>query len=186
MLQVSESWFLLYIFLFLGACLQDLLDFLFYGGTVQRWWSEQRMWIIRGLTCYSFGFLEFFLKSLGIPTQGFNVTSKVLDDEQSKRYMQGLFEFGVPSPMFVPLTTAAFVNLVSFVWGLVWIFRGSKMEVEGLFVQIFLAGFGVVNSWPIYEGVVWRRDKGKLPIRTTMISTFLASVLVAAASFAAN
>ncbi|KAF5478064.1 hypothetical protein F2P56_004654 [Juglans regia] len=186
MLQVSESWFLLYMFLFLGAYLQDLLDFLFYGGTVQRWWSDQRMWNIRGLTCYLFGFVEFFLKSVGIPTQGFNVTSKVLDDEQSKRYMQGFFEFGVPSPMFVPLTTAAFVNLVSFVWGLVWIFRGSKVEVEGLFVQIFLAGFGVVNSWPIYEGVVWRRDKGKLHIRTTMISTFLASLLVAAASFAAS
>ncbi|KAG2680823.1 hypothetical protein I3843_11G116300 [Carya illinoinensis] len=185
--SVSELWFLLYMFLFLGAYLQDLLDFLFYGGTVQRWWSDQRMWNIRGLTCHFFGFLEFFLKSVGIPTQGFNVTSKVLDDEQSKRYMQGFFEFGVPSPMFVPLTTAAFVNLVSFVWGLVWIFRGSKdVEVEGLFVQIFLAGFGVVNSWPIYEGVVWRRDKGKLHIRTTMISTFLASLLVAAASFATN
>ncbi len=40
--------------------------------------------------------MEFFLKSLGISTQGFNVTSKVLDDEQSKRYKQGIFEFGVP------------------------------------------------------------------------------------------
>ncbi|KAB1215438.1 Cellulose synthase-like protein G3 [Morella rubra] len=178
---VSESWFLLYIFLFLGAYGQDFLDFVLSGGTVQRWWNDQRIWMIRGLTCYLFGLVEFSLKSIGISTQGFNVTSKVLDDEQSKRYEQGLFEFGVPSPMFVPLTIAAIINLVSLVKGLMWVLLG-RSKLEGLFVQLLIAGIGVVNCWPIYEAMVLRSDKGRMPLRTTIISTFLASGLLAAAS----
>lgn len=70
--------------------------------------------MIRGLTGFSFGSVEYLLKSLGISPYGFNVTSKVVDEEQSKRYNQGEFEFGVPSPLFLPLATAAVLNLVSF------------------------------------------------------------------------
>ncbi|KAK4601248.1 hypothetical protein RGQ29_010706 [Quercus rubra] len=178
--KVSEPWFLFYVFLFLGAYGQDFQVFILSSGTVERWWNDQRIWMIKGLTCYLFGFMEFFLKFLGISTHGFNVTSKVIDDEQHKRYEQGMYEFGVPSPMFVPLVTATIINLLSFFWGLVEVFRGSKLE--GLFVQMFITGFVVVNSWPIYEAMVLRSDKGKIPIRTTLISIFLAWGLVAAAS----
>ncbi|KAJ6703425.1 CELLULOSE SYNTHASE-LIKE PROTEIN G3 [Salix viminalis] len=87
--KVSEPWFFLYAFLFLGAYGQDFLDFILAGGSVQRWWSDQRFWIIRGLSSYVFGSAEFFLKFLGISAFGFNVTSKVVDDEQSRRYEQG-------------------------------------------------------------------------------------------------
>ena len=179
-LQVSEPWFLLYVFLFLGAYGQDFQVFILSSGTVERWWNDQRIWMIKGLTCYLFGFMEFFLKFLGISTHGFNVTRKVIDDEQHKRYEQGMHDFGVPSPMFVSLVTAAIINLLSFFWGLVEVFRGSKLE--GLFVQMFITGFVVVNSWPIYEAMVLRSDKGKIPIRTPLISIFLAWGLVAAAS----
>ncbi|TYG92400.1 hypothetical protein ES288_A11G027600v1 [Gossypium darwinii] len=96
--NVSEPWFLLYVFLFLGAYGQDFLEHCVGGGTIQRWCSDQRMWMIKGLSCFLFGLTEFLLKSIGIPTQGFNVTRKAIDDEQRKRYEQGLFEFGVSLP----------------------------------------------------------------------------------------
>ena len=93
-----------------------------------------------------------------------------------------MFEFGVPSPMFVALTTAAIINLVSFVWGLIMlVFRGSKLE--GLFLQMFIAGFVVVNSRPIYAAMVLRSDEGRMHVRVTTISTFLACSLVVVASF---
>ncbi|KAE8055152.1 hypothetical protein FH972_012013 [Carpinus fangiana] len=181
--MVSEPWFLLYVFLFIGAYGQDLLEFILFDGTIQRWWNDQRIWMIRGVTCNLFGSVEFFLKSFGISAQGFNVTSKVVDDEQSNRYEQGVFEFGVPSPMFVSLTTAAIINLVSFVWGLFLVaFRGRQLE--GMFLQMFIAGFVVVNSLPIYEAMVLRGDKGRMPVRIAIISTFLACGLVATASIA--
>ncbi|XVF51280.1 hypothetical protein PTKIN_Ptkin04bG0172300 [Pterospermum kingtungense] len=178
--KVSEPWFLLYMFLFLGAYGQGLLDFVVGGGTIQRWWSDQRMWMMRGLSCYLFGLTEFLLNSIGIPTQGFNVTSKVIDDEQSKRYEQGLFEFGVASPMFVTLTMAAITNLFSFINGLIRFLNGNNKE--GLFMQLFLSALIVMNCLPIYHAMALRSDKGKMPIRTTITATFLASTVYAAAS----
>jgi hypothetical protein len=148
-MQVSEPWFFLYVFLFLGAYGQDLFEFVIEGGTVQKWWNIQRMWMIRGLSSFMFASLEFLLTCLGISTYGFGLTSKVVDDEQSKRYNQGKFEFGVSSPMLVPLTMAAVINLVSFFMGLMQVIRGSS-SVEGLFLQMFIAGFAVLNSLPIY------------------------------------
>ena len=176
-MQVSEPWFFLYMFLFLGAYGQDLFEFVIEGGTVQKWWNNQRMWMIRGLSSFMFGCLEFFLTRLGISTYGFGLTSKVVDDEQSKRYDQGKFEFGVSSPMFVPLTMAAIINLVSFFMGLMQVIRGSS-SVEGLFLQMVIAGFVVLNSLPIYEAMVLRSDNGRMPFKTTMISTLLALPLI--------
>ncbi|KAG5539498.1 hypothetical protein RHGRI_019893 [Rhododendron griersonianum] len=178
--KVSDTWFFLYAFLFLGAYAQDCLVFILCEGTFQRWWSDQRMWMLRGVTSYLFGSIEFLTKCLGIAARGFNLTSKVLDGEQSKRYDQGTFEFGVESPMFVPLSTAAIVNLIAFFGGLVGVYRGG--DFDGLFVQIFLAGFVVVNCWPIFEAMVLRTDKGRMPTKTTLISTFLAWALYTAAS----
>ncbi|KAM1736610.1 hypothetical protein ACFX12_014951 [Malus domestica] len=178
--KVSDPWFLLYAFVVLGAYGEELVDFVLSGGTFLKWWNNQRMWIIRGLSSFAFGFVEYFLKSLGISTHGFNVTSKVLDEDQSKRYEQGMMEFGVSSPFFVPLTVAAIVNLAAFAWGHVEIFRGGG-SFEGLFVQMFIAGFGIVNCIPIYEAMISRNDKGKIPTKTSLVSTILAFVLYAAA-----
>ncbi|KAF2298020.1 hypothetical protein GH714_007016 [Hevea brasiliensis] len=179
--KVSEPWFLLYIFLFLGAYWQDFFDFVSANGTFPMWWNDQRIWTIRGLTCFCFGSLEFLLKSLGISTHGFSLTNKVVDDEQSKRYDQEIFDFGVPSPMFVPLTTAALINLVSFTLGLPQVFKGNNWE--GLLIQMFIAGFGIVNCWPIYEAMVLRKDNGKLPAKITLTAAFLTWALYMVASF---
>ncbi|KAK8658270.1 hypothetical protein V6N13_036479 [Hibiscus sabdariffa] len=178
--KVSEPWFLLYMFLFLGAYGQDLLEFVIHGGTVQRWWSDQRMWMMRGLSCYLFGVTEFFLKSIGIPTQGFNVTSKIIDDEQSKRYEQGLFEFGVPSSLFVALAMTAMINLSSFILGLINFLNASNKE--GLVMQLVLTGSIVMNCLPIYQAMVLRSDKGKMPSKTTITAAILVSTIYVVAS----
>ncbi|XP_057490096.1 cellulose synthase-like protein G3 isoform X2 [Actinidia eriantha] len=178
--KVSDPWFFLYVFLFLGAYVQDCLDFISAQGTFRRWWSEQRMWMARGLTSYLFGSMEYLTKCLGIATLGFNVTSKIADKEQRKRYDQGTFEFGVPSPIFVPLVMAAIINIVALFGGLMEVLRGRNLDE--LFVQLCLAGFVVLNCWPIYEAIVLRTDKGRMPTSVTLISTFLAWALYAAAS----
>ncbi|XP_050227417.1 cellulose synthase-like protein G3 isoform X2 [Mercurialis annua] len=181
--NVSEPWFGLYPFLFLGAYGQDLLDFITAGeGTFQMWWNDLRIWAIRGITCLLFGSIEFFLKSLGITALGFNVTSKVVDDEQTKRYEQGLFDFGVPLPMFVTLSMAAMINLVSFVWGLTQVFINGT-NYDGLAIQMFIAGYGTVMSWPIYEAMVLRNDQGKMPVRITITAAFLTLALCLVVSF---
>ncbi|XP_031400686.1 cellulose synthase-like protein G3 isoform X3 [Punica granatum] len=181
--KVSEPWFLLYTFLFLGAYSQDLVYFLLSGSdaTLRRWWNDQRIWLIRGLTCYLFGSLEFTLKRLGISTSGFEVTSKAANDEQSKKYEQGVFDFGAPSPMVVPLSVAVLVNLVALARGLA---LAPGLAIESFALQVLLSGFGVVNGWPLYEAMFFRSDKGKLPTNITLASTFVAALLYAAASLA--
>ncbi|KAA3460065.1 cellulose synthase-like protein G3 [Gossypium australe] len=180
--KVSDPWFLLYMFLFLGAYGQDLLEFVVHGGTIQRWWSDQRMWIMRGLSCFAFGLTEFLVKSIGVPTEGFNVTSKLINDEQSKRYEQGVFEFGVPSPLFVTLTMAAIINLLSFIVGLVHFIVDGGSNKEGLIMQLVLTGLIVMNCLPVYQAIALRSDKGKMPTKTTVTATLLASAVYVVAS----
>ncbi|KAM3396583.1 hypothetical protein P3S68_000095 [Capsicum galapagoense] len=165
--KVSDPWFFLYVFMFLGAYGQDCLVFTSYQGTFRRWWSDQRMWMIRGLSSYLFGTIEYLTKHLGISTQGFNVTSKVVDDDQGKRYHQGVFEFGLVSPMFVTLATASIINLVAFLTSIAQIFKGDQ-SLDGLFIQMFIAGFVVINCLPIYEGMVLRSDKGRMPTKAVV------------------
>ncbi|XP_019089369.1 PREDICTED: cellulose synthase-like protein G1 [Camelina sativa] len=156
--KVSDPWFWLYIFLFFGAYAQDLSDFLLEGGTYRKWWNDQRMLMIKGLSSYFFGFIEFTLKTLKLSTPKFNVTSKANnDDEQRNRYEKEIFDFETFSLMFLPLTTVAIVNLLAFVWGLYGVFLCG----EGLVLELMLASFAVVNCLPIYEAMILRKDDDK-------------------------
>ncbi|XP_027119792.2 cellulose synthase-like protein G3 [Coffea arabica] len=179
--KVSDPWFILYAFLFLGAYGQDCLEFILAQGTLTRWWSEQRIWLIRGLTNELFGSLEYLIKIMGFTTQGFHVTSKLVDDEQSKRYDRGIFEFGVASPIFLPLATAAIINLAALLHGTMQILKGGNFDES--FVQLFISGFGMVNCLPVFEAMVLRTDKGRMPIKTTLISIISALCLYIVASF---
>ena len=146
------------------------------GETIQRWWNNQRIWTIRGLSCFAFALVEYLLKFIGISTFGFSVTSKVVEEEQSKRYNKGIFEFGVASPFFLPITTAALINLASFMWGMVQVLFKQR-SFDDLFMQMLLASFGTVNGWPLYEAIVLRTDEGKMPLKITLMSITLALTL---------
>ncbi|XP_031400694.1 cellulose synthase-like protein G3 isoform X4 [Punica granatum] len=183
--MLSGPWSLLYIFLFLGAYSQDLVEFLLSGNgaTVRQWWNDQRICLVRGLTCLLIGSLEFGLKCLSISIGGFSVTSKATNDEQRKMYEQGVFDFGASSLMFVPLSVAALVNFIAFARGLALSLAGA-LAVESLALQVLLASFGVVNGWPLYEAMFFRSDKGRLPTNITLASAFVAALLCAAAFLA--
>ncbi|XP_038704041.1 cellulose synthase-like protein G3 isoform X2 [Tripterygium wilfordii] len=180
----SESWFLLYVFLGVGAYGQDFLDFVLAGGTVDRWWNDQRMWMIKGLSSQLFGFIEFLAKHIGISTISFNVTSKVVDGEQRRRYDQGIFEFGVASPIFIPLVMTSMINFVSFVRGVFGILGWKDME--GLVMQMFISAFVMVNCWPVYEAMVMRIDKGKMSGKVVVIAAILTFALYESASLILN
>eukprot|EP00268_Persea_americana_P059101 TRINITY_DN7218_c0_g1_i2.p1 TRINITY_DN7218_c0_g1~~TRINITY_DN7218_c0_g1_i2.p1 ORF type:complete len:150 (+),score=19.00 TRINITY_DN7218_c0_g1_i2:481-930(+) len=79
------------------------------------WWNETRMWMMKGSSSYLVSVIVIILKSLGISEAGFEITSKVIDDEALKRYRQEVMEFAVPSPMFIPPTTLALLNLYCFI-----------------------------------------------------------------------
>ncbi|KAL0873448.1 hypothetical protein Bca101_023153 [Brassica carinata] len=176
----SDPWFWLYIFLFLGSYGQDLLDFVLEGGTCHGWWNDQRMWLIRGFSSFTFGFIEFTLKTLNLSTHGFNLTSKVNDDDkQSKRYEQEIFDFGHSSTMFFPITMVAIINLFALLYGIYGIFFWD----EGLVLELMLVSFAVVNNWPIYMAMVLREDDGKLPKNVCILAGIFACFVVVAGFF---
>ncbi|GAB4834601.1 hypothetical protein Ancab_032863 [Ancistrocladus abbreviatus] len=174
--KATYLWFFLYLFLFIGANLQDLLDYVVANGTIQRWWNCQRMWMISGLSSFLFGCLEFSLKSFGIAMPGFSLTAKVQEDELSKRYEQGTYEFGVPSPLFVPMTMAAIINLITLVIGSIMAILRGRISEE-LVMQILLSGFVAINCWPIYQAIALRSDKGRMPTKVTLIAMCLTILL---------
>ncbi|KAK1274813.1 Cellulose synthase-like protein G3 [Acorus gramineus] len=161
---------------------KDLFIFLRANGTIRRWWNNQRMWMIRGVTCFPLASIQFFFQNFGISGSTFNLTGKARhDDEQSDRYARGIFEFGtVSSPFFVSLATVAMINLVAFWVGLV---RAVLEEgyFDSMFVQVVLCGFVVVNCWPVYEAMVVRKDGGRLPGEVKRVSFFMALVIFAIA-----
>ncbi|KAL9246640.1 hypothetical protein vseg_020150 [Gypsophila vaccaria] len=175
--KVSEAWFYLYMFLYIGANGKDLHDFILEEGTIERWWNSQRIWMISGVSSFLFGCTEYTLSSLGIAVRGFSLTSKIQDDEQSKRYDQGKFEFGVASPLFVPMTMSALLNLIAFVTGLWGVYSRGMDSVEGLILQIMLCGIVVLNCWPLYDAMLFRTDMGRMPSKISFTATFLVSIL---------
>lgn len=138
------------------------------------------MWVIRAPSSFLFGIIKYISKRLGMETHGFNVTSKVMDDEQSKRYEQGVFESGVESPMFVPLATAAILNLIAFFSGSVYVMRDRKLDI--FIIQVFISCFGVLNSLQLYGAMFLKKDHGRMPLKTTITSTLTAGVLYGIAS----
>ncbi|KAJ0986133.1 hypothetical protein J5N97_004489 [Dioscorea zingiberensis] len=180
--KISDPWFYLYAYLFIAAYAQDLTEFIIGGSTFWRWWNDQRMWMIRGVTSFIFGSIEFTLQSLGISTSGFMVTNKVMGDEQSERYKKGMFEFGVASPLFVPLGIVAIVNLSSFAVGFAEVLR-KEVSFDEMFVQLFISGFVMVNSWPIYEAMFLRKDGGRMPKIITILAICMTLLLVSLSLF---
>lgn len=174
--KLSDPWFYLYAYLFLAAYCVDIIEFLASGSTIQRWWSDQRIWLVRGLTAFVFATVQFAMNLIGLSAPGFNLTNKTTEDEQSERYDKGIFDFSTASPFYVPLGTAAIINLSSFVVGML---KAARTE-EGLgemFVQLFISTFAVANCWPVIEAMFVRRDGGKMPINVTVISILVAGLL---------
>ncbi|KAH0468360.1 hypothetical protein IEQ34_003393 [Dendrobium chrysotoxum] len=180
--KASDPWFFLYAYLFLSTYVQDLIEFMEVGGLIQRWWSEQRMWLIKGITSSTFATLDFILSQIGCSAPGFNLTSKVKKEEENKLYENGKFVFSTASPFFVSMGTIAIVNVISFIFG----FIKAVLRVGGLdemLIQLLLSGFIVTNSWPIYEAMFTRKDGGKMPESVTKASILLSTILFCLGNF---
>ncbi|KAK1258045.1 Cellulose synthase-like protein G1 [Acorus gramineus] len=135
------------------AYLDEMVEFVsFKEGTLMKWWNHQRMWMIKGVTCFPVALLEFCLQKIGFSAAAFNVTNKSIDDAQSMCYEKGVFDFGVWSPFFLLLATMAGVNLVVLVVSVVrCVMEGGFGEV---LVQVFLCVGVVVNCLPVYEAMM--------------------------------
>ncbi|KAK8971239.1 Cellulose synthase-like protein G3 [Platanthera guangdongensis] len=170
--KVSDPWFFIYAYLFLASYGQDLIEFMEVGGLIRRWWSDQRMWLIRGITSSAFGTLDFIISKIGVSAPGFNLTSKANVEEVNKLYDSGKFFFGTSSPIFISMGTIAIINLTSFIFGIMKAVR-SIGTMDEMFLQLLLCGFVVANLVPVYEAMFFRNDAGRMPRSVTNASILL-------------
>lgn len=133
------------------------------------------MWLYKRTTSYLFGFSETILKLLGIAKSDFIVTSKVADEDVSLRYENEVMEFGAPSPMFYILATLSMANLFSLFGAVKMVFMDSQHRVFDLFaLQMLLCGLVVVINLPVYGGLFFRKDNGRMPSTITYQAVIIA------------
>uniref|UniRef100_A0A0D6QSW0 Glycosyltransferase 2-like domain-containing protein n=1 Tax=Araucaria cunninghamii TaxID=56994 RepID=A0A0D6QSW0_ARACU len=174
--EISSPWFLLFVFLSVTAHTRNAIELVWIGYSFKGWWNEQRMWMIKGVSSYLFGLIQVICKLTGISKVGFELTDKVYDRQAGKRYEEENFEFGVASTLFVPPATVALINLISLLGGITQVIRQGYECFESMFVQLVLSSFIVINSYPIYEGMFVRKDKGRMPTTITLFSVVAAMV----------
>ncbi|KAK2984236.1 hypothetical protein RJ640_010195, partial [Escallonia rubra] len=162
--KMSNPWTLAFAYVMIAKYAYSLGEFLWYGGTFQGWWNDQRMWIYKRLTSFLFGFIDTILKAIGFTKSGFVVTAKTSEEDVSSRYEKEVMEFGATSPMFNILATVALVNLLGFVAGVTRVILNMQNEdFNRLGLQIILCGLVVLINLPLYQGLFFRKDNGRLP-----------------------
>ncbi|KFK35563.1 hypothetical protein AALP_AA4G007100 [Arabis alpina] len=173
--KVSSLWFIPFGYVTVVVNAYSLVDFLWCGGTFRGWWNEERMWLYRRTSSFIFGFMDTILKKLGVSESAFVITAKVGEEEAAERYEKEVMEFGVESPMFLLLGTLGMLNLFCFAAAVLRLMTsrdGGELQKMGL--QLVITGVLVVINWPLYEGMLLRKDKGKMPISVTVKSVVLA------------
>ncbi|CAI8593990.1 unnamed protein product [Vicia faba] len=183
--KVSSPWFIPFAYVIIGETICSLLEFLFCGGTFKGWWNNLRIWLYKRTTSYLYAFSDTILKLFGFSNSVFIITSKVSEEEVSKRHEKEIMEFGTSSPMFTILATLALLNLWCFLNVLkdVILRGGGFGAYEKMGLQVILCGFLVLINVPLYQGLFLRKDSGKLPNSLAMKSTILALGLVLSFSY---
>lgn len=114
------------------------------------------------------------MKLLGVSESAFVITAKVAEEEAAERYKDEVMEFGVESPMFLLLGTLCMLNLFCFAAAVMRLASGDSGDLKTMGFQFVITGILVVINWPLYEGMLLRKDKGKMPMSVTVKSVVLA------------
>ncbi|KAF5179113.1 Cellulose synthase-like protein e1 [Thalictrum thalictroides] len=136
------------------------------------------MWMMKGTSSYLFAVMVIIFKTLGISEPGFEITSKVIDEEALKRYKREIMEFAVASPMFIPPTTLALLHLFCLLKTLTMALKVGLEGLDHMVVQVIVSGYITAISLPLYEAMFLRKDKGRMPIYVTIYAIGILSVLL--------
>ncbi|KAF9589829.1 hypothetical protein IFM89_028764 [Coptis chinensis] len=176
--KVSDPWFKVFAFLGIASHLFSLGELLWAKGTIKMWWNETRMWMMKGTSSYLFSVMVIILKTLGISEAGFEITSKVIDEEALKRYKCEKMEFAVASPMFIPPTALSLLHLFCLLKTITTVMKVGIEELDHMLLQVAISAYVSLISLPLYEAMFLRKDKGRMPVYVTMYSVGIVIVLL--------
>ncbi|XP_058730805.1 cellulose synthase-like protein G2 isoform X2 [Vicia villosa] len=175
--KVSDPYFIIFLFIFLSSLSKHLLEVFLTGGTLHKWINEQRIWMMKSTTCHLYGCLDALLKKIGIREASFLPTNKAEDDEQTRLYQFDKYDFRASNIFIVPMLTLLTINICCLVVG---VYRVILVGNWGkMLIQIGLACFIITVNYPIIEGVVIRKDKGRIS-QSVAIHAILATMFLLA------
>ncbi|TKY51840.1 Cellulose synthase protein G2 [Spatholobus suberectus] len=179
--KVSDPFFFIFLFILVSALTKHLVEVLSTGGTFRKWIVEQRIWMIRSITSHSYGCLDALLKKFGLREASFLPTNKVEDDEQTRLYQMDKYDFRTSNMFLVPMVALLTINISCFIGGIYRVL--SVGDWDKMFIQLFLPAYITVVNYPIIEGLVIRKDVGRiypslaLVVTSNILATTITSTL---------
>ncbi|KAK7400632.1 hypothetical protein VNO78_11860 [Psophocarpus tetragonolobus] len=176
--KISDPFFTVFSFTFLSALLKHLFEVHITGGTLQKWINEQRIWMMKSVTCHLYGCLDALLNKIGIREARFFPTNKLEDVEQTVLYQMDKYDFQASNIFVAPMVALITVNISCFIGG---VYRVLMMgDCDKMFIQLFITVFIITVNYPIIEGLLIRKDKGRISklvaIPVTLATLVLLSV----------
>ncbi|KAI8566402.1 hypothetical protein RHMOL_Rhmol02G0037300 [Rhododendron molle] len=178
--EASNWFFIVFSFVFLSSLSKHIQEVLSTGGSMRSWINEQRMWMIKSVTSYLYGSLDAIMKRLGMKEASFMTTNKVIDVEQTRLYQTGKIDFQTSIMLLAPLVILTIINIVSFVGGVTRAMVTAKFS--DMFIQVFLSLFIVMMGYPVIEGMILRKDKGRIPPSVTILSVLISTIFLSLGS----
>ncbi|XP_074319532.1 cellulose synthase-like protein G2 [Silene latifolia] len=180
--SVLDPLFIPFAFVFISSNAKHLLDVIFVSkGSLNSWLNEERIFMVKGVTCYFYGTLECVMSNLGIREAMFIPTNKANEEDTTKWYQMGKYDFRTPTMILIPLVTSVTLNLLCLLGGV------TNMIVAGdwdkLFAQVCLSIFVLMMSFPIIDGMLLRKDNARVPYSISMMSTLLSMVILSIGYF---
>lgn len=171
---------MVFLFVFLSSLSKHIQEVLSTGGSMRSWINEQRMWMIKSVTCHMYGCLDAIMKILGMKEASFMTTNKVIDEEQIRLYQMGKINFQTSIMLLAPLVILTIINVISFVGGVARAMVTGKFS--DMFIQVFLSLFIVMMGYPVIEGMILRKDKGRIPPSVTILSVLISTIFLSLGS----
>ncbi|KAL0348965.1 UNVERIFIED_CONTAM: Cellulose synthase-like protein G3 [Sesamum angustifolium] len=157
---------------FLRITTQTRAKVVFYGDSLMSSLYELRMWMMKSASSYLYASLGAVLDKIGLHTAHFTLTDKAGDDEQARLYQEGRYDFQASPVLIAPICSLYIFNVVSFVVGMARIVQ-TKSGGEML-VQAFIPLFGVIVNYQVLEGMVLRKDRGRISASVSLLSAVIA------------
>ncbi|KAI3469709.1 hypothetical protein Pfo_026372 [Paulownia fortunei] len=174
--KVSDPFFVVFAFIFLASQLKHVQEVVFHGGSIGTSLYELRIWMMKSASSYLYATLGAVLDKIGLHEAQFTLTNKVVDEEQAKRFKKGIYDFQASPLLIAPICSLYILNVASFVIGIARIIQSHK--VSELFVQAFIPFFGIIVNYHVLEGMVLRKDRGRISPSVSLLSVAIATFML--------
>ncbi|KAK7278504.1 hypothetical protein RJT34_23534 [Clitoria ternatea] len=175
--KVSDPFFFIFLFIFLSAVTKHLVEVLSTGGTFRKWVIEQRIWMMRSITSHLYGCWDVLEKKFGIREASFVPTNKVEDDDKTMLYQMDKYDFRTSNMFLVPMVAILIINIACIIGGIYRVL--SVGDWDKMFIQLFFPAYIIVVNYPIIEGLVIRKDIGRIypSVALVVTSNILAAII---------